>query len=69
MVYAEGVRWAVINGTVSTCNCTLDLGEGRLLVFQKPAKEGVPFMMSSHFLLNGTRKKKPGFQFGHLSIV
>lgn len=42
----------------STCNCTLDLGEVRLLVFQKPAKEGVPFMMSSHFLLNGTRKKK-----------
>lgn len=43
----------------STCNCTLDLGEVRLLVFQKPAKEGVPFMMSSHFLLNGIRKKKP----------
>lgn len=42
----------------STCNYTLDRGEVRLLVFQKPAKEGVPFMMSSHFLLNGIRKKK-----------
>lgn len=46
----------------STCNCPLALGEVRLLPSQKSAKEGVLFMVSSHFFLKWYEKKNPGFQ-------